>query len=374
VRWSAARYVVLWLGVASYFVASVAWLALTSRDLDLPPGSSLEIGPQGTSLARAYLAARRENVRILTREVSSSELELDAVVFRLRPALVTSLRPEPEGPAATEVGWLTREEDAWVRAGGRLVLAIASPYRALRVEAADGRAVSKVAPVWSGVARLELASARALLGWPAEAAQPVFAAGPRPVLARHRLGRGDVVLCAVPEVFENALLGRADHLRLLEALAGTRRTVYFDERSHGIVGEAGLLELLGRFGMGPAVVLSGLAGVAAFWRRRVRLGPPVPERAAPGSEAANLVEALGDLYDRALDESEALALYQRALARAVSARTGLRGQALDARLNDVIGGGSTTTAKPARGPRAAGFDGQLRRLNDAFRRLHAHTR
>ena len=47
--------------------------------------------------------------------------------------------------------------------------------------------------------------------------------GDEALVARQRLGRGEAVVLACPEVFRNSELARADHLDLLEALAGSGR-------------------------------------------------------------------------------------------------------------------------------------------------------
>ncbi len=330
---TSAERAITWTGALAYFAAMLAWMAQPgARDQLFPAGSAFNTTEQGLSLARRYLLARAgrsggpARVAVLARPVGEVGPDANAVVLRVRPE-------DARGPL------LTPAEHAWVERGGRLVLGLSTAYRSLRVESAAGHgAPEKVFPAFAGVSHLETPVPRALAAGVPLDAHALFALGGRPVLARWPLGRGDVLLLSVPETIENGALARADHLRLLEALAGSARPVYFDEYVHGIEGHAGVLDLLTSWGLGPALVLLLLAGVALLWRARARLGPPEDDHREWRSEAVDLLDSLALLYDRALSPSQALRLYRRGLERAVSAQSGLKGDALARRMSDLTGG------------------------------------
>jgi hypothetical protein len=265
------------------------------------------------------------------------------------------------------------DEEEWLHRGGRLVLALAESYGGLGVQMAKGDA-RKVFPWWPGVQRLHPAPVRTLTGWPLEQTHTLFVLGPHPLVSRWSLGRGELLLLACPEVLENRGLGEADHLALLEALAGSGRPVYFDEFVHGAEGEAGILELLTRWDLGPLLALLAMAGALAFWRGRSRIGAVEDDYRESRSDAVELLDSLGQLYDRAARRGEALALYRESLARAVAGKTGLRGEALQARVQLL-----TRMAPPdprrAQDVSAAEFERGLRAINEGYRRLrHAESR
>lgn len=387
----------MWLGAGAYFVAALAWLGWAR-----PParerydeGSALNTSPQGLSLAYRYLGERARSgagpVAVLSRLVGPDDLPPGAVVFRVRPRVLPFLRrsvrigedgdeedaPKKAGDAKKAkppsphdaTALLTPREEEWVRRGGRLVLALAKPYGAAGVEAAPKGEVHKVYPLWPGVRQLLPEPARVLTGFVIERAHAVLVLGSRPVASRWPLGRGELFLLACPEVLENRLLGQADHLLLLEALAGTTRPVYFDEYVHGLQDQAGLIELLTRWRLGPALVLLGLVGAAAFWRGRVRVGPEEDDYQETRSDAVDLLDSLAQLYARSMRRDEALALYQESLSRAVSWKTGLRGEPLAARVRDMAGGAAPPRRRGPQDLSVAQFARALRSINEGFRRL-----
>jgi hypothetical protein len=181
-----------------------------------------------------------------------------------------------------------------------------------------------------------------------------------------------VFLLAVPEVLDNAHLAAADHLDMLEALAGGRPAL-FDEWAHGLGDEGGLLERLLAWGFGPSLVVAGLAFGLALWRGRARLGPEEREPGEVRSDAVDLVDSLAQLYERALSRRDAAALHLQALRRATGLRTGLSGEALERRVSGLLG--RTPPPLPDTGEISAA---ELRRrislVNDGYRRLHEHVR
>jgi hypothetical protein len=353
------------------------------------PASVFNQTPEGLSTAYRYLGERarlagdgRPAPAVLAEPPRADNLPRDGVLFRVRPLLPPrASRARKEGAKGAkkqdepEASPLTPAEEAWVRGGGRLVLALAESYGGVTLT--PGRHSSptrKVFPIWPGVRRLELAGAAPLPGGSfAASAHAIFLAGDAPVLSRVPFGRGDLILLVSPEILENDRLGQADHLRLLEALAGPGRPVVFDEWAHGLRREGGLFAELLAWGFGPALVVGGLAFVLSVWRGRARLGPEQGDPIERRSEAVDLVESLAQLYERALSRREAAALHLQAFRRAVSLRTGLTGGGLDRRVRDLLG--KAAPPLPATGEIAASdFARRLSLVNDGYRRLYEHAR
>ncbi len=407
------------------------------REEGLPAGSVFDESEEGLSVAFAYLGARPgAQVTVLAKRVGHERLPPDAVLFRIKP-LRHPVTPSPgeaqadpggeeelkpnekgkptggsrkkeakrekaerkdQGEETTPPPLLSPAEEDWVRSGGRLVLATDKDYGPLEI--ARSRApleVVKVFPVWPGVhtlagrvqdraltRALTRAATRAVIGGVNTSvvteAITLFARGDLPVLSRLVLGRGEVLLLALPEIFQNDSLGKDDHLRLLVALAGEGRPVLFDEWAHGLGREDGLVELLLEWGFGPFLVLCALGFLTWLWRGRRFVGAPDPDPAEGRSEAVDLVDSLAQLYDRALSRREAAQLYRDGFEKAVGARTGLRGRALARRVGEFLGGKGGTMAR-APGARVkdlapSEFLRELHTVGDAYRRLyeHAHSR
>jgi hypothetical protein len=361
------RHFLTLLAAAAYFAAGVAWLGGRAGRSErvFHAGSVYDESGKGTSLAFEYLRGRGHIATALLRDVDA-RLPGDGVVFRLRPQ-----------PAEPKMGRsaVTPAEQEWLTRGGRLVLGLAESYGEIAVRTAEEPAVpAKVFPVWPGVRTLRPPRHHHLhAGLPVDAVTLV-AAGRETIAARWRVGRGEVVALACPEVFENAHLAAADHLRLLEALAETGRPILFDETTHGIEHPPGLMALLAEWRLGPALMLGAGALGLALWRSRARLGPPEDEQEETRSDAVDLVDSLAMLYRRALGRGQLLGLYHDALRRRASIRTGLKGPALEARLHDLMEGVMPPAADATL--THAEFARILQALNRAFDRMedHAHTR
>jgi hypothetical protein len=377
------------LGVLAFAASGLLWLAHGPGGSEPSrPGSTFDSSPKGTSLAFAYLQGRpgASPVGRLTRPLRLADVKPDGVVFRLRPfprraqgaetdgARQGQSRKKPRsGPPQPPPTHRDPNQAAWGAAGGRLVLAVSDSLGPLTVKAVS-TPPRKVHPRWPAVVALWPMPLRALGGAAVEDAVTLFAAGDRPVVARVARGAGEVLLLACPEVLENGFLAKGDHLRLLDALAGTGRPVLFDEHAHGVAAERGLLALLLDWGLGPSLALAALAGLALLWRARARVGPAEDAFEDRRSDAVDLVESMGQLYERALRRSEAAGLYHEAFRRALGQRTGLRGRDLDARVRQVTGG-VAPAAWGRRDMSEAELEDVLARLNRAFGGLgHGHSR
>jgi hypothetical protein len=308
---------------------------------------------------------------MLTAPFGRDAIESNAVVFRVAKTLPLFFDPETLDekavgpPKPKEQPLLDHDEEAFVRGGGRFVIAAQSG--ALRTVPLDAKSAKKVLPVWPGVTlSLDEEGCECVQGF--ESLPPrmhaIFTAGKRTVIARQRIGSGELILLSVPAVLSNAMLRH--HLPLLDALAGHGRPVYFDEVLHGIVRDDGALAMMQEWNLGPFLLM--LLGTTAllFWRHGRRVGPPDDEYRETRSDAVDLVRSLGALYRDVTDDA-AIALYYESLKRTVALTTGLRGEALDKRLRDLTG----NMNPPYRHARisTADFRHQLQIINDAFAKL-----
>jgi hypothetical protein len=385
--------------VAALYMAGVAvWVRYDRRSVRevFEPGSVYNSKDEGLSLAFAYLGERsRAPVTALRRRVTAGQVPPRAVVFRVQAGVGPLLpvekkeeekdekdgkdskddrekkeKKEEEQEEEPRVPLLTPDEDAWVRGGGRLVVAFSHVYGPATTRDLVGRQpLRKVFPIWPGVSHVVPPVIRGLDVPALPAAHAVFLAGDSTLILRQPIGKGELVLLACPEVLSNKHLGLSGHLALLEALAGVqeRRPVLFDERSHGLADSGGVVSTLSEWGLGPLLLLGLLATCAAFWRASARLGPADREERDTRSDAVELLDSLADLYDRALHRGDAIRLYTESFLRTLAVETGLRGRALDERASRLLDG----FAPPPTGEDLSRerFDQALRTINQAFRRV-----
>lgn len=390
--------ILLIVSVATY-AGVVLWrLGAAEPEGAFGPASVYARQPAGLSQAFAYLAARRgdDAVRVLHRRIDAGELPANAVVFQAWNGaawLDESLRRASErldeaadededgaddeaddeaGDAAGEESdtaggerppatpFVSAREAEWVREGGRLVVLTDQGYPGLEiVDAAAASRPRKVFPLWPAVEELAPPVLRVLAGPGLDGTHAVFVAGDRPFLVRLPLGRGEVFLLGAPEMLTNAHLDAADHLALLEALAGEGRPVYFDETAHGSDQGAGLFHLLRGWRLLPALGLLIAAAVVAGWRRSRRLGPAEDPHRELRTESVDMVDSLARLYTRALRRRDLLALYRREVADAVARHGG--GAALPEPLPEPLPDGPGDVDDTA-------FRHQLEALNHLLRR------
>ena len=372
-----------WVAVGVYFLAVFIWMGrdrrLTREAFE--PCSTRNTSPEGLSLAFKYLRERARlagggRVELLTRPFERAALEADAVLFRVRPSMRSLLEglwtePKDEKGSTREAAgrFLTAAEESWIHDGGRLVLALDEGCGELEVVPSGSGAVRKVYPIWPGVEELRPAPQRALAGGALDWMHGVFAVGQEPLVARRRLGEGELFVMSCPEIFQNGRIGRGDHLALLEELSGGGRPVYFDEYVHGLARGRGVLEIAKRAGLGPLVSLLVLTALAAYWRRRTRVGPEEDPYRETRVESVDFVDSLAQLYNRALRRRRAISLYHGALVRSVSVQTGLRGEALDAKVDGLAQGMRPPRPGRKRDIGAQEFRRALKAINKAFRRL-----
>ena len=337
------RALPLVIAVAAFVALTILWIVsdrrATQRIYDTY--SSANTSPEGLSLASGYLA-KRHAVAMLTRPLGRAVVERNAIVFRVVAEAPLVFDPEdldeemvgPPRPRREPL--LNEAEEAFVRGGGRLI--IAAPAGPLQMMETKGNVAKKVFPIWPGVGDLDLGDDAHGFATLRPRMHALFGAGPLAIIARERIGDGELMMISAPQMLRNDRLAKGNHLQLLNALVEDKRPIYFDEVPHGIVSDDGAIALLKEWNFGPFLVLIALAAVLYFWRASRRIGPPVDDYRETRSDAVDLVRSLGALYHKVTPYSEALSLYHDALTRTVASQTGLRGDALRKRVDDLTGG------------------------------------
>jgi hypothetical protein len=355
--------------VAAVLFAAVAilWIVTDRRAAQrvYDDYSSANTANEGLSLASGYLAKHRK-VSMLTRPLGREPIERNAVVFRVTEEMPRFFDPEDVEqkqfgpPRPKRLPLLNDRDEAFVRGGGRIVLA--AQQNALDATMVQEKVARKVLPLWPAVGDLALDDETYAFLTLRPRMLALFTAGTHVVVARERIGNGELFVLSAPELLRNDHLMR--NLALLTALAGEKRPVYFDEVMHGIVSDDGALAVMKEWNLGPFLLMLGAAAILFFWRGGRRVGPADDDPRETRSDAVDLVRSLGALYHEVTSDTEAIALYHDALTRAVAHSSGLRGDALRQRIDDLTGGLAPPQGA-ARMPRVT-FARQLRAINDGF--------
>jgi hypothetical protein len=361
----------LLIAIAAFATAGILWIVTDRRASQrvYDEYSTANTSETGLSLAYGYLGKTRKVAR-LTRPLGREPIEANAVVFRVATLFETFFDPEDLDPnqvgppAPKKRALLNAREDAFVRGGGRFI--IAAQTGALNSIHVDAETAHKVFPAWPAVHDLELEEGHAF-GYSELRPRmlPLFTVGRYVLLARERIGAGELYVLSAPELLRNDQL--VDHLALLAALAGDKRPVYFDEVLHGIVSGDGPLALAKEWNLEFFLLLTGLTALLIFWRNGRRIGPAEEDHRETRSDAVDLVRSLGALYQEVTTDAEAIVLYHEALTRTVAHNSGLRGEALHKRVAELTGG-LAPPQSAGKMPRAV-FQKHLDTLNDAFRRI-----
>lgn len=228
------------------------------------------------------------------------------------------------------LGPVREEWRAWVRRGGRLVVADpGSPLHGL--ETRGSGFVDAIGPTTRtpGCPALEPVDAVTHAGWTGyvvdgTADSVCFPLGDDVAwLSAHVEGAGEVVAIGSAAPFVNAALGHDDNAVLAAALlapAPGDRVVVVPRGSVGD-GDTGLIELV------PPRVWHGLgllvlAAILAILAAARRLGRPVAERLPPVLPASELANSLAGLLQRARRPASAAATLRRHARREVASATG----------------------------------------------------
>jgi hypothetical protein len=361
------RALPLVLALLMFAIGSVLWIVTDRRALQrvYDVYSSANTSKDGLSLAAGYLAKTRK-VAMLTRPLGREPIERNAVVFRVAREMPRFFDPEDLDPKEfgpprpKRLPLLNEKDEAFVRGGGRVVLA--AREGTLDATTATATVARKVLPVWPAVGNLELDKEARVFIAPRSRMIPLFVAGTHVVLARERIGNGELIVLSAPELLRNDRLMR--NLALLTALAGDGRPVYFDEVLHGITRGDGALALMKEWNLGPFLLMLAATALLVFWRGGRRVGPAEDDARETRSDAVDLVRSLGALYHEVTSDTEAIALYYDALTRAVAHSSGLRGEALRKRVDELTGS-LVPPEGAAKMPRVT-FARQLGAINQGF--------
>lgn len=378
------RVLPLLLAAAAFLAFGILWIVTDRRAPRriYDTYSSANTSEEGLSLAEGYLAKHGKAgtlTRSLARTLASGDIERNAVVFRVSDSLPVLFDPEDLDdkqfgpPKPKERPLLSDAEDAFVRNGGRMILAASSGL--LESTDTEAKVAHKVFPIWPAAGDLappcDCQTIRAFTTLRPHMLA-LYTAGSLPVLGRERLGRGELFVLSTPGVLANKSIAKGNHLALLTALAGEGRPVYFDEVLHGIVSDDGALALMKDWNLGPFLMLLGAIAVLVFWREGRRIGPPDADQRDTRSDAVDLVGSLGALYRGVTSDAESIALYHDALMRTVAHQSGLRGEALRKRAGELTGG-LVPTAGSGRMPPGV-FKRQLSAINQGFEVVESPTR
>lgn len=217
---------------------------------------------------------------------------------------------------------------AWVRRGGRLVLAgnagvevverLDLPAAAARGSEAEVRPRVRV-PLVDGVGRVDVGPGRAISGDPRWVELCGDEAGA--VLLAARVDQGLVLWLADAGALTNERIGQADNAVLALRLVSAAQPVWFDEYHQGFARGGSAFARLGPPGQ-AAVVLATAAVALILAGVSRRMGPPVPAPAEQRARSLAYIDSLAALYRRAGAHREALATLRDGLSRALVRRYG----------------------------------------------------
>jgi hypothetical protein len=223
-------------------------------------------------------------------------------LWLVRPDFAGSLRlsrPDDEDAPGAQEGLLD-ELLGWVQAGGTAVIVGPDPalLERLELDLADASApVGSLAQGTLGRRVFSLAGDQDTLA-PADGWEAVLQVGSEPFALFKPLGSGHVLVIADAGPFSNDALDDGDHVLLAVDLARAFGAPRFDERCHGMFGDATLASALGARRIGLLAACLGLLAALFLWQQRsvppAELGRPE----LPDPSLARFVDSLALLYDR----------------------------------------------------------------------------
>jgi Domain of unknown function (DUF4350) len=208
--------------------------------------------------------------------------------------------------------WDRAERDAlqaWVRAGGRLIDIGITPSVDRKEDTKGESVLGDDKPVdrgplhgpWAGaVSSLPERGTLRLFPQPHHHVDVLLRDASGPLVARYKVGRGEVISIAPAAVFENRMLARGDAARLAYLAARPGRsggTVAFDETIRGDLTEKAWYLALN---VPELVALAFLLLAGLLWLAYglFPLGPPVRLRAPREPTSREFVDAVAALYGR----------------------------------------------------------------------------
>ena len=97
--------------------------------------------------------------------------------------------------------------------------------------------------------------------------------GTRPVIMERKIGKGSLIVCTDSFFLSNEALWRESNPAFLSHLLGDTRRVVFEERTHGVGENDGIMTLARRYGMHGLFIGSIVLFILFIWRNAVSLVP-----------------------------------------------------------------------------------------------------
>lgn len=306
-----------WTLAATGVLAAFLIAGLLAEGLSPSPG-----GPASSSYATSSTGAAAWAELLARSGHPVTQLRRDLSHAALSPATTLVVLGAPNLPPAA-----ARRLGAFLRAGGRLVIATGNPVGVLPAPPSWAspsprrfQAAARVSET-DGVGTVESAGAGAWRGGVGE--RVLTDASGNALLVVGTVGRGRLDLLADPSPLQNRLLASADNARFALDLAGPPgRPVVFAEALHGYGAATGIAALPGAFWLAFAGL--ALAGGAWALARGRRLGPPEQPLAAGQPPRSAYVEAMADALTRAGDTPGLTRLTRARIASELDARLARR--------------------------------------------------
>ena len=316
---------------AAFLVAVLVVLAVVTAGEHLPALSVYSSGSTGGKALRLWLD-----------DLGFATSTLEDRPYRVPADTGAVLVLDPSEPF---VGSELRELAAWVRGGGRLVLAAdalnADPlFRPFGFTLDALPTISETAlprpgaPLDPFIGEVQVQSSTAL-----RSTQPgqvdLLGDGERVFAAWRSVGQGQVYAVSAPLALSNSALRRTDNARLALSLVGRpSATVVFDERHHGFgsAEQRDLSSLLTARAWGQALVLGGVLCflfVAAHGRR---FGRPRSVLMSRGRSLSEYVASLAGLYNAGGKRAFATEHFRRRFRRELAAQLSLPGDATNGQI------------------------------------------
>lgn len=300
---------------------ALALLAYGGRAAQNAPISTASSYDTGTNGYRAlYETLRAAGVDVTRFEAPTGRLD------RRRIGVLVVAASEGDGRALSLDKRGRSALHAFVAAGGRLV--VLAPSFDPRTDAVPGAGATTALPAeratllranavaargsdrdLRGVAWVE-APIGAAFGRTHRHAVGLLANGHGIVALRYRIGKGDAIAIAAPQLWSNALVGRADNLRFAYNVLAKHGTVAFDEYVHGYVQATSFWGALPAtvhlaVWIGLALGVLGLIGANLPFAPTLALDPP-DER-----DTSAYLDAMAALMRRARAARTAIAAFAR---------------------------------------------------------------
>jgi hypothetical protein len=173
-------------------------------------------------------------------------------------------------------------------------------------------------PILSGVRRLRMYDADGIFS-SFSGAVTIAGSGSVSMLSILGNGRGEALVVAGPDPFQNSMIGKDDNLQLLANIAA-RGTVCFDDYHHEFPERSGrgMLAMIG-----PAIAQLLFCGLALAISRGRRFGAPRPPTLASGRSVSEYLSELGSLFGRARVERDLTADLTKAFRQRLASRYGI---------------------------------------------------